>query len=37
MIETSLVIQWLKLLAPNAGVGGAVGSLFRELDPTCHN
>ena len=32
---TSLVFQWLRLCTPNAG--GRVGSLVRELDPTCHN
>ena len=31
----SLVVQWLRLCAPNAG--GWVWSLVRELDPTCHN
>ena len=30
---TSLVVQWLRLQAPN--VGGQVLSLVRELDPTC--
>ena len=32
---TFLVIQWLRLQAPN--VGGQVLSLVRELDPTCCN
>ena len=32
---TSLVVQWLRLHAPNSE--GAIGSLVRELDPTCHN
>ena len=32
---TSLVAQWLRLLAPNAGAH--VRSLVRELDPTCSN
>ena len=32
---TSLVAQWLRLRAPNAGAG--VRSLIRELDPTHHN
>ena len=32
---TSLVVQWLKLHAANAGVSGC--SLVRELDPTCPN
>ena len=31
--RTSLVAQWLRLGAPNAG--GQVQSLVRELDPTC--
>ena len=31
-VGTSLVVQWLRLHAPNAGV--PVGSLVRELDPT---
>ena len=30
---TSLVAQWMRLCAPNAG--GWVRSLVRELDPTC--
>ena len=30
---TSLVVQWLRLHAPNAG--GLVPSLVRELDPIC--
>ena len=32
---TSLVIQGLRLWAPNAG--SQLPSLVRELDPTCHN
>ena len=32
---TSLVVQWLRLQAPNAG--GQVPSLIRELGPTCCN
>ena len=32
--ETSLVVQWLRHLAPQAG--GAVQSLVRELDPRCN-
>ena len=32
---TSLVVQWLRLHAPNAGAG--VQSLARALDPTCCN
>ena len=31
----SLVVQWLRLFVPSAGV--QVTSLVRELDPTCHN
>jgi len=31
--ETSLVVQWLRLWAPNARV--EVQSLVWELDPTC--
>ena len=30
---TSLVVQWLRLCAPNAGDSGSV----RELDPKCCN
>ena len=33
--QTSLVVQWLRLQTPNAGVW--VQSLVRELDPTCHS
>ena len=33
---TSLVVQWLTFLAPNAGAA-QVPSLVRELDPTCSN
>ena len=33
--EISLVIQWLRLHTPSAGT--RVGSLVRELDPTCCN
>ena len=33
--ETSLVVQWLGLCAPNAGT--QVPSLVRELDTTYHN
>ena len=32
---TSLVIQWPRLCTPNARV--QVQSLFRNLDPSCHN
>ena len=32
---TSLVVQWLRLNVPNAGI--QVQSLVGELDPTCHN
>ena len=32
-VGTSLVVQWLRLCAPNAG--DPVQSLIRELDPTC--
>ena len=32
-VETSLVVQWVRLCAPNAGV--QVQSLVRELDPSC--
>ena len=31
--ETSLVVQWVRLYAPNAG--GLVRSLVRELVPAC--
>ena len=31
--RASLVVQWLRLLAPKAGA--RVRSLIRELDPTC--
>ena len=35
---TSLVVRWVRLSAPNAGVGGTqVRSLVRELDPACCN
>ena len=34
-LGTSLVVQWLRLRAPNAGTW--IPSLVRELDPTCHN
>ena len=33
--ETSLLVQWPRLHAPNAGT--RVRSLAREPDPTCHN
>ena len=33
--ETSLVVQWLRLCIPSAGV--QVGSLVMELDPTYLN
>ena len=33
--EISLVVQWLRLHTPSAGP--QVGSLVRELDPTCCN
>ena len=32
---TSLVVQWLRLQAPNSGA--QVRSLVRELDPICYN
>ena len=32
---TSLVVQWLRLGAPMQGA--QVGTLVRELDPTCSN
>ena len=32
---TSLVAQWLRLCAPNAGGPGSIPG--QELDPTCHN
>ena len=35
MGETSLVVQWLRLLAPHTGV--RIQSLVRELDPTRNN
>ena len=35
MEGTSLVVQWLRLCAPNAG--GLDQSLVRELDPAGHN
>ena len=34
-LGTCLVVQWLRLHAPNEG--GPVQSLVGELDPTCHN
>ena len=33
--ETSLVVQQLRLHAPNAGA--RIQSLVRELDPTCRH
>ena len=33
-VGASLVVQWLRLRAPNSGA--RVQSLVRELDPTCH-
>ena len=33
---TSLVVQGLRLSAPNAGGLGSIPG-HRELDPTCHN
>ena len=33
--RTFLVVQWLRLYAPNAG--GQVQSLVRELEPICYN
>ena len=33
-LGTSLVVQWVRLCAPNAG-GAGVQSLVKELDPTC--
>ena len=35
ILGTFLVVQWLRIPAPNAGA--QVWSLLRELDPTCHN
>ena len=35
ILGTSLVVQWLRLHAPNAGA--QVRFLVRELDPACHN
>ena len=35
LIETSLVVQWLRFHTPNSGA--QVWSLVRELDPTCYN
>ena len=35
LVETSLMIQWLRLLTPNTG--GQVQSLVREVVPTYHN
>ena len=35
--RTSLVVQGLRLHAPNVGEGGQVRSLFRELDSIGHN
>ena len=32
---TSLVVQWLRLHAPNAGGPGLIP--VREIDPTCRN
>ena len=32
---SSLVVQWLRLQAPNSGA--QVQSLVRELDPICYN
>ena len=32
---TSLMVQWPRL--KNPGRGAQVRSLFRELDPMCHN
>ena len=34
-VRSSLVVQWLRLLAPNAGGLDLIPDL--ELDPTCHN
>ena len=36
-LETSLVVQWVRLHAPNAGGLGSIPGQVRELDPTCHN
>ena len=33
---TSLVVQWVRLCAPNAG-GQGFNPWREELDPTCHN
>ena len=35
-VGTSLVVQWLRLHAPNAR-GAQVQSLVRELDPMSHS
>ena len=35
ILGTSLVVQWLRLRAPNAGA--QVRFLVRELDPVCRN
>ena len=32
-----LVVQWLRLCAPNAGAPGSIPSFIRELEPSCHN
>ena len=32
---TSLVVQWLRLCAPNAGDLGSI--MVRELEPACSN
>ena len=34
-VGTALVVQWLRLSAPDLGT--QVRSLVRELDPTCCN
>ena len=35
LVGTSLVVQWLRLCAPNAGGRGLIQ--VRELKPTCFN
>ena len=35
VIGISLLVQWLRLQAPNAGVLGSIPG--QELDPTCRN
>ena len=33
----SLVVQWLRLFAPNAGAPGSTPRSIRKLEPSCHN